>query len=465
MILTHPDQSETSPLASQLGEKLIQEKNDKSAALACFIIAEDTDKAIEIWADEAKERVKKKPASYLKELAVVVLKSVMLKAVVGNTKPCPELERLAAEFVRAEIGCNFDLAKIFIEKLPISRPEVFELKALYDRIMGLMGLERPQLWEVEALPSHKPKASQKPAKAPESTNPFTSKAVPPMKTGPMQSAKANPFPGLPDSGPGISKNPFPGSGREEAKESIPTIPKTEPFKRASAEPAKDPHQVPQPARIAPPPMMPVAKPGFAPTQPATRPEDPNRPKTSPFSGAPERAAMSEVAQPPKQAATKQIPPSPPASVPEIPKTVIAQPMKTTPPPPLPSVPRQAQPAFRPPAPSRPEPPMSASPSRSIPAEYNLIYQIWSQAPNFPYVNARLKAEAETKLEELYRKLESGEMAASEAERVMAMTQAFSAGDCPTAMSIQMELVKSAWEANKTWLPVVKNLIKAKQQSK
>jgi hypothetical protein len=109
--------------------------------------------------------------------------------------------------------------------------------------------------------------------------------------------------------------------------------------------------------------------------------------------------------------------------------------------------------------------MSTSPSRSIPAEYSLIYQVWSQASNFPYVNARLKTEAETKLEELYRKLESGEMAASEAERVMAMTQAFSAGDCPTALSIQMELVKSAWEANKTWLPVVKNLIKAKQQSK
>lgn len=466
MILTHPDHSETHPLASQLGEKLLEEKNDTPAALACFIMAEDTDRAIQIWIAEAKERVKKKPATYLKELAVVVLKSVLLKAVVGDSKQCTELERLAAEFVRAELGGHFELAKNFIEKLPVNRPESFELRSLYDRIMGLMKLERPQLWEVEVIPTHKPKPSLKPAKLPEPTNPFTGKAVPPMKTGPPKPPKANPFPGLPDSDT-ASKSPFP-STREDAKESIPTIPKTEPFKRvAGAGDVSGPHQAQQPTRVAPPPMMPAKA---AVSQPVARPEDPNKPKTSPFGSLSDRGATPELAQPPKQVTARAFPPpptqNPSASVPDIPKTGSAQPMKTTPPPSLAaSVPKQTQPGFRPPPPPRVEPPaVSAAPARSIPAEYSLIYQVWSQAPNFPYVNARLKSEADTKLEELYRKLESGEMAA-EADRVLAMTQAFHTGDCQAALSIQMELVKSAWEANKSWLPVVKNLIKAKQQSK
>ena len=465
VILTSPDHSETHPLASQLGEKLIQEKNDTAAALACFILAEDTDRAIQIWVDEAKERVKKKPATYLKELAVVVLKAVMLKAVVGNTRQCPELERLAAEFVRAELAGNFELAKNFIEKLPVNRPESFELKSLYDRIMGLMRLERPQLWEVEVIPSHKPKPSQKPVKVPESTNPFTGKAGPIMKAGPPKSVKVNPFPS--DSESAAAKNPFP-STREDAKESIPTIPKTEPFKRVPGPVEPPSHQVQQSTKVAPPPM-PIAKTGPAVPLPVARPEDPNRPKTSPFGGLPDKGATPEVAQPPKQVTTRAFPPpptqNPSASVPDIPKTASAQPMKTTPPP-LAVVPKQTQPGFRVPPPPRVEPPtMAAASARSIPAEYSLIYQVWSQAPNFPYVNARLKTEADTKLEELYRKLESGEMAAAEADRVLAMTQAFHTGDCQTALSIQMELVKSAWEANKTWLPVVKNLIKAKQQNK
>jgi hypothetical protein len=105
-------------------------------------------------------------------------------------------------------------------------------------------------------------------------------------------------------------------------------------------------------------------------------------------------------------------------------------------------------------------------AHSIPTEYSFIYQVWSQLANHPVIvnNARLKSEADAKLEDLFRKLESREMSEKEGERLMALTQAFHNGDYQAALSIQMELVKTAWEANKTWLPVVKNLIKAKQQS-
>ena len=467
-ILTNPDQSQVNTLASQLGEKLLQEKNDKVAALACFIVAEDTERAVEMWVDEAKERLRKKPAAYLKELARVVFKSIMLKAVVGNTNSNAVLEKLTAELVRSGISGNADLAKTFIEKLPIDHMEIFELKALYDRIMGSLKLPRPLLWEAEAPPRIKP--SQKQGKPAEAVNPFTGKAAPPGKPG-IPARQVNPFPGMPDKQQfGIAKSPFAGGEKEEAKESIPNIPKTGAFKRAG-DAQKEANPIMPPVKVAPPPLIPVNKPVSGPQPPVARPEDPNRPKTSPFGEIPERAAAPDFPQqkpgPPKPLPANPAPFQPP-SLPDIPKTGVAQPMKTAPPPPLAAVAvKQVQPVYRPPT-ARTEPaPVSAMSSHSLPPQYSLIYQVWSQVPNAAYVmgNPRLKAEAEAKLEDLFRKVESGELGAAEADRVLAMTQAFNSGDLQSALSIQMELVKSAWEANKSWLPVVKNLIKAKQQSR
>ena len=492
MILTHRDQGEITGLAGKLAVRLLEEKGDKAAALTCYIMAEDTDKAVKMWIEEAKDKVRKKPGNYVREMSVALLKSVLFKSVVGNNKPNMELERLAYEYIRASLCTGpMDLIKAFIERLPMARPEFFDLKALYDRVLGLLRQPKPQLWEVDAVPVPKPKPVQKGPPRPADSNPFSGKAGKPAGF-PGTPSKVNPFPSQPDTAPpSFPKQAFPLKP-EEAKDSIPAIPKTDPFKKVSGTTdTHDPHHAP-PARVNPPPMPVAFKPSpVAPTQHPVQPDSGSTAKASPF-GIPERASVAEMPQ--KQTPPRPFP-APPAqpfqstpqaqafappptqaysapSVPEIPKTGPAQLMKTAPPPAVP-VARTVPPVFRGvPTPGRVEPAAVAAPPVSatrwsIPQEYSGVYQVWSGVTSLAVVagNPRLKAEAETKLEDLFRKLESGEMSEHEGERLIAMTQAFSSGDCQTAMAIQMELVKTAWDANKGWLPVVKNLIKAKQQGR
>lgn len=73
-------------------------------------------------------------------------------------------------------------------------------------------------------------------------------------------------------------------------------------------------------------------------------------------------------------------------------------------------------------------------------------------------NTRMYEDISKRLEELYAKLQSGNMKNTGQSKVMQLIQALEAQDFATAGKTHMELTQMDWTENKNWLQGVKRLI-------
>jgi len=76
-------------------------------------------------------------------------------------------------------------------------------------------------------------------------------------------------------------------------------------------------------------------------------------------------------------------------------------------------------------------------------------------------NMKKKEDNAKRLEDLYSRLQSGQIKTAKAEKVLQMVKAVEAQDYVTATKLQIELCSSDWEANKYWLTCLKRLVPAR----
>lgn len=76
-------------------------------------------------------------------------------------------------------------------------------------------------------------------------------------------------------------------------------------------------------------------------------------------------------------------------------------------------------------------------------------------------NVRKRDDIAKRLEELYSKLQTGQMKTAASQKVLQLVQAVEQNDFASANRIQMELCTIDWEMNKGWLMGVKRLMPAR----
>lgn len=78
----------------------------------------------------------------------------------------------------------------------------------------------------------------------------------------------------------------------------------------------------------------------------------------------------------------------------------------------------------------------------------------SEAP----VEARKRQDTQKRLEELYERLQAGQVKDADTEEVQAFAKAVAAKDFATAHAIHVKLAKGDWNSNKSWLMGLKRLL-------
>lgn len=73
-------------------------------------------------------------------------------------------------------------------------------------------------------------------------------------------------------------------------------------------------------------------------------------------------------------------------------------------------------------------------------------------------NAKKRDDIAKRLEELYMKLQTGQVKTTSSAKVLQMVEAVEGQDYAAAVRIQNDLCSSDWDSNKVWLQGVKRLI-------
>lgn len=76
-------------------------------------------------------------------------------------------------------------------------------------------------------------------------------------------------------------------------------------------------------------------------------------------------------------------------------------------------------------------------------------------------NAKKREDISKRLDELYMKLQEGQLKTACSQKVLQLAKAMEAQDFATVSKVQQELFSVDWDANKSWLMGVKRLIPAR----
>lgn len=103
----------------------------------------------------------------------------------------------------------------------------------------------------------------------------------------------------------------------------------------------------------------------------------------------------------------------------------------------------------------------------IPSHFLQIAQKWESAIRDPSIsnNARILKDVESKMQEFFNKLRSGELNDTTMNLVIELTEAFASGDFATVGRTHLELTNKTWNENGNWLTAMKRIIQAKQSSR
>jgi protein transport protein SEC31 len=490
-IVTYGAES-NSTFARQLGQRISNELGGCWQALACFIVGEAFEAALELWVEAAKSRTQRNPENKFLEVQYLYFKSLALKEALRVSEN-ERYEQIIGEYVK-----ELQAQSLFEEGLAIlarTPPAKYERKLLVlaERSFANAGEQKLRApWESVKVIPIKRRAAKTPAapasdKFSSSTNPFHSESY-----GTMNS----PFPKIPtplNEPPTIPRfnNPPSFPSPVQRPESVPPVPKVVPTPTIF-DPSKVSKEVVQPPPVkgtAPPPPPPSVRmpeppkpvsqlpPGHPITPPPfgvpvnepspLRPMPPPMPTATPYVSNP--PPVKNVAPPPVVMQPPVMAPHPVQPPVQTHSQTVPQPTTHANPPPPPKAvpfkqPPKAIPVARPPGQAVAESsPGSGFDVNTLPREYQGVASIWISAMKEvePRLNPRAQKYVENNMSKLYERLINRSLSPAIYESVSQMSSAYASGDIASAMSLQIKLSSESSE-DVAWLSAVKLILQHKQ---
>ncbi|CAA0816578.1 Protein transport protein SEC31 homolog B [Striga hermonthica] len=471
LFCTFAQPDEWAQLCNTLAARLIA-VNDTAAATLCYACARNIDKVVEIWSRNLGREHDE--SSYLDRLQDLMEKTIVFAVATGEKQFSSSLCKLIEKY--AEILANQGLLSTAMEYLNLLGTEQLstELMILRDRIA--LSTE-PEIFETSTCDNSQ------------------------LQNGYAYSARQSSH-GV----TGASQNYYPDANPSQVQSTVPSSPYSENYQQYNAPPTYQPVPAPniQPTRFVPSPPVPASVPSYPLPPINTRPAAKFVPSNPPL------LKNLEQYQQPSSLGSQLYPVDanpnyqrgPPviaaydANISQIgPASVQSMPQMFTPNPPrvftpvssnftpvssnseaqrpgmnqVQHQPPQHQPTV---TPASPLPTVQTVDTSSVPAPQKPVittltklFNETSEALGGALANPAKKREIEDnskKLGGLFAKLNSGDISANAAEKLVQLCQALDNGDFGTALQIQVLLPTSDWDECNFWLATLKRMIKTRQ---